>query len=52
MTHRVFQCSVCGEYYFESEEGVLTPDYVCINCGATYQSFVDVTDEFYNRIKN
>jgi formylmethanofuran dehydrogenase subunit E len=52
MTHRVFQCSVCGEYYFESEEGVLTEDYVCINCGATYQSFVDITDEFNNSHKN
>lgn len=52
MLPRVYQCSVCGEYYFESEEGPLTEDYVCINCGATYQSFVDITNEFNSRIKN
>lgn len=52
MTYRVFQCSICGEYYFESEEGILTEDYICTNCGATYHSFVDITDEYINRHKD
>lgn len=52
MTYRVFQCSICGEYYFEQEEGPLTEDYLCPNCGATYWSFVDITDEYNNRHKD
>jgi|TARA_B100000085_G_C18527599_1_gene506511 rubredoxin len=49
---RIYQCSICGEYYFESEHGPLKEDYVCTNCGASYQSFVDITDEYNNRNKN
>ena len=49
---RIYQCSICGEYYFESAHGPLKEDYVCTNCGASYQSFVDITDEYNNRNKN
>lgn len=49
---KVYQCSVCGELYFEEIEGPLTPDFVCPSCGATYLSFVDITDEYYNSNKS
>ena len=49
---RVYECSICGELYFEEKEGPLTEDYVCPECGASYLSFVDITDEYNNRHKN
>lgn len=45
---RVYRCSVCGELYIEEKQGPLMPDYYCVECGASYQSFVDITDEYYN----
>ena len=50
-TPKIWQCSVCGEYYFESEKGELQEDYICENCGASYTSFVDITDDYNDRIK-
>jgi formylmethanofuran dehydrogenase subunit E len=49
---KIYECSVCGEYYFESENGPLTEDYVCTNCGANYMSFIDITDEYNSRKKD
>jgi rubredoxin len=48
MTYRVYRCSVCGELYFEQLSGPLTEDYVCPECGASYMSYVDITDEYNN----
>ena len=45
---KIYQCSVCGELYFEEKEGPLTRDYYCVECGASYASFVDITDEYNN----
>jgi len=45
---KVYRCQVCGELYFEEKEGPLTPDYFCRECGASYESFVDITNEYNN----
>ena len=48
MVYKVYRCSICGELYFEEKEGPLTADDICPECGATYMSYVDITDEYYN----